>query len=293
KPQQGTTFALHLPLSLAVMRILLFNVANVPFALTASHVAEIIYLSPDTLIDIAGLPAFVHHNEFIPLTYLGELLRLPPATQATKSNQLLVIIVKNGNEKLGMVIDQLLDEHDMVIKPLPEHLRQLKLVSGMVLTGRSELVSVLQAAALIEQVRSQRGERHVAIASQKDNPSRSYRILVVDDSISTREIEKDVLQAHGYQVTLAEDGIDGLHRAQRETFDAVLTDVEMPRLDGFSLTAKLRQLERYQATPIIIVTSRAKEADRRRGIEVGADAYIVKGDFDQQSLLDTLHNLLD
>ena len=115
---------------------------------------------------------------------------------------------------------------------------------------------------------------------------------MVDDSLKTREIEKDVLEAYGYHVTLAEDGLDGLNKAQEGDFDAVLTDVEMPGMDGFSLTARLRQEEKYRNRPIIIVTSREKEEDKRRGIEAGADAYIVKGDFDQNNLVDTLRTLL-
>jgi two-component system chemotaxis sensor kinase CheA len=101
-----------------------------------------------------------------------------------------------------------------------------------------------------------------------------------------------VLEAHGYVVTLAEDGLDGLRKAQSGEFDAVLTDVEMPNMDGFTLTERLRQEEKYRNTPIIIITSREKEEDKRRGILVGADAYIVKGDFDQSGLVDTLRNLL-
>jgi DNA-binding response OmpR family regulator len=116
--------------------------------------------------------------------------------------------------------------------------------------------------------------------------------LVVDDSLNTREIEKEVLESHGFTVFLAEDGIDGWQKAMAGDYDAVLTDVEMPGMDGFALTRKLRGHEKYQHTPIIIITSRDKEDDRRRGIEVGADAYIVKGDFNQSSLVDTLRSLL-
>ena len=103
---------------------------------------------------------------------------------------------------------------------------------------------------------------------------------------------EDLLEAYGYQVTLAEDGLDGYRQAMDSAFDAVLTDVEMPNMDGFSLTARLRQEERYRHTPIIIITSREKEEDKRRGVQVGADAYIVKGDFDQSNLVDTLRTLL-
>jgi two-component system chemotaxis sensor kinase CheA/two-component system sensor histidine kinase and response regulator WspE len=101
-----------------------------------------------------------------------------------------------------------------------------------------------------------------------------------------------VLEAYGYRVTTAEDGLAGWQKALGGRFDAVLTDVEMPGLDGFALTARLRTNPHYQTTPIVIITSRETEQDKRRGIEVGADAYIVKGDFDQAGLLDTLRNLL-
>ncbi len=117
-------------------------------------------------------------------------------------------------------------------------------------------------------------------------------MLVVDDSLNTREIEKDVLQAYGYHVTLAEDGVDGLRKAMEGDFDAILTDVEMPHMDGFTLTARLREEDKYRDTPIVIITSREKEEDKRRGMQVGADAYIVKGDFDQNNLVETLRALL-
>jgi two-component system chemotaxis sensor kinase CheA len=128
--------------------------------------------------------------------------------------------------------------------------------------------------------------------AQNKDEGAVVNILVVDDSINTREIEKSILESYGYRVTLAEDGADGLEKAKGFIFDAVITDVEMPRLDGFSLTERLRKEESYRNTPIIIVTSREKEEDKRRGIQVGADAYIVKGSFDQTSLLETVQNLI-
>jgi two-component system chemotaxis sensor kinase CheA len=177
----------------------------------------------------------------------------------------------------------------MVIKPLPAHLSHLTMVSGMVMTGKNALISVLHAPTLLEMARKSRSQ---ARKTEEAVARTQTRILVVDDSLNTREIEKDVLEAHGYQVTLAEDGRDGLFKARNGEFDAILTDVEMPNMDGFSLTIALRQEERYRAVPIIIITSRQKEEDRRRGIEVGADAYIVKGDFDQSSLIDTLKSII-
>jgi len=160
----------------------------------------------------------------------------------------------------------------------------------MVVSDRNELVSVLHAPALLDAAR--RLHRPIDAAAPVQEEARHDRILVVDDSTSTREIEKDLLEAYGYQVTLAEDGIDGLEKALAEPFDAVVTDVEMPGMDGFSLVERLRAQEAYRAIPIVIVTSRHREEDKRRGAQAGADAYIVKSDFDQNSLVDTLRILL-
>lgn len=286
-PGKGTTFALRLPLSLAVMRVLVVSAGGESFGFTAQYVAQLLELPPDRLLTVAERDAVVIDNEFIPVVSLATLLGLPGARPVRSVLRLVVVRVRN--EKLALLVDELLDERDMVIKPLPEHLRHLPLVAGMVMTGRNTLVSVLHAPVLLDMARRARGG---ATEAPQAGAGDAVRILVVDDSLNTREIEKDVLEAHGYVVTLAEDGVDGLMKARAGDFDAILTDVEMPNMDGFTLTAALRQDERYRDRPIIIVTSREKEEDKRRGIQVGADAYIVKGDFDQSSLVDTLRTLL-
>ncbi|MBL1269106.1 MAG: hybrid sensor histidine kinase/response regulator [Halomonas sp.] len=282
----GTRFTLRLPLSLAMMRVLLVSVGGVNLGVTAPYVSELVECSSHSFIDAAGQRTLILRNEFVPVVSLAQLLELP-ATTAAADNTLL-LVVHQRHQKLALIIDSLIDERDMVIKPLPAHLRYLPLVSGMVSMGRNALVSLLHVPALLEASRhgTQRPNEELATAAL------AKRILVVDDSLNTREIEKDVLEAWGYHVTLAENGRDGLAKALAEPFDAILTDVEMPVMDGFALTARLRENEVYRYRPIIIITSREKEADRRRGIEVGADAYIVKGSFDQNNLVETLQALL-
>jgi two-component system, chemotaxis family, sensor kinase CheA len=286
----GTTFRLRLPLSLAVMRVLLCTVGGTPLGLTAQYVHQIVRIAAGEVLQVAGRPAFVLDNEFIPLVALADLLHLAGPAAGDAANR-LVVVVDGGTGKLGLMVDDLIEEADMVIKPLPPHLQRQPMASGMVVTGKNELVSILHVPKLADMARTARGEA-IARPRATTEQNREIRVLVVDDSLSTREIEKDVLEAHGYTVTLAEDGLDGWQKASAGDFDAVLTDVEMPGLDGFSLTVKLRQSERHRDTPIIIITSRESEADKRRGIEVGADAYIVKGDFNQTSLVDALRNLL-
>ena len=280
---RGTRFTLRLPLSLAMMRVLLVNVGGINLGITAPYVSELVECSTDAFIDAAGQRTLILRNEFVPVVSLASLLELP-TTSTTETT--LLLVVHQRHQKLALIIDSLIDERDMVIKPLPVHIRQLPLVSGMVSMGRNALVSLLHVPALLELT------RRSTLRPSAERTASTQRILVVDDSLNTREIEKDVLEAWGYHVTLAENGRDGLAKALAEPFDAVLTDVEMPVMDGFALTARLRENEVYRYRPIIIITSREKEADRRRGIEVGADAYIVKGSFDQNNLVETLQALL-
>lgn len=294
RPGSGTRFGLQLPASLAVMRVLLFEVGGRAFGLTAHQVAELIRVPRDQTLLVGDRPAMVLRNEFLPLVQAGDLPALQTTVGDATGSGWLVVVIQSRQTKLGLIVDRLLDERDMVIKPLPAHLRAGGLVAGMVVTGDNALVSILQAPALLELARRLRGETPLVNADRRASKAMhgGQHILIVDDSLNTREIEREILEAHGYRVTLAEDGLDGWQKALGGHFDAVITDVDMPGLDGFSLTTRLRGHEQYRSTPIVIVTSRQKPEDKQRGIQVGADAYIVKGDFNQSSLVDTLMNLL-
>ncbi|GAB0057168.1 Sensor histidine kinase RcsC [Candidatus Magnetaquicoccaceae bacterium FCR-1] len=294
----GTTLRLRVPFSLAMMRVLLVEVNGAHYGFTARHVGAIRRLSRSAVFSLGDRDMVILGNEFVPLLRLSELLDAPgavssgstPRTHAEEPFGMLVVVLAIRDEKLALEVDDLVDEHDMVIHPMPELLRMAPLVSGLVVTGENALVSVLHAPGLLERARRLRGG-HVATIPERREPGHD-RVLVVDDSLNTREIEKDMLEACGFRVTLAEDGLDGLRHALAEEFDAVLTDVEMPGMDGFSLTERLRREDRYRDKPIIILTSRDREEDKQRGMRAGADAYIVKGDFSQGNLVDTLRTLL-
>ena len=291
-PGKGTVFLLRLPVSLAVMRVLLVSSGGATFGFTAQYVAELVTIDPGALVRAAERDAFILRNEFVPVVPLAALLGLALPTSDPPPRQVLVVL-RVRNEKLAVRVDALLDERDLVIRPLPPHLGGLSMVSGMVDGAGHALVGVLHAPALLTAARRMRARPEVATnVPAMTGEAHAPAILVVDDSLNTREIEKDVLEAAGYRVTLAEDGVDGLDKALAGDFDAVLTDVEMPRMDGFTLTEQLRRDARYALRPIVIITSREKESDKQRGVEVGADAYIVKGDFDQNRLAETLKMLL-
>ena len=290
KEGYGTAFFIRLPLTLAVMRLLIVNAAGMPFAITSHYVSEIIRVPLDDLISVIDKKAVRLREELMPVTALEALLKLPSGDRKADRDKkdALIIIVRMGNEKVGLIVDHIEDEENMVIKSLPSHMRNIPLVSGITLSGKNEIINVLNIPAVIDAAR----EVSESKASKEAADKKSIRILVVDDSINTREIEQNILEAYGYNVTLAVDGMEALEKTKDFSYDLIITDVEMPRLDGFSLTERLRASEEYKGTPIIIVTSLEKEEDKRRGIRVGADAYIVKGAFDQSNLLETVQNLV-
>ncbi len=284
----GTSFHLKLPMNLALFRLLFVSAGGMEFAFPADAVEEALIISRDELIKVVDKNAFRLRNEVIPVEDLADLLSLPRAGAGDDAD-MLIAIVSTGKEKLGLSIDEVINEESAAVKPLPSHLKGIRVISGVTVRGRGKVVAVLSAPRLCAAARESKGRRPVPVEAQA---GRAPCVLVVDDSISTREIEKSILEAHGYQVIVAGDGLEALERTSERVFDAIVTDIEMPRLDGFSLTERLREDERHMHTPIIIVTSREREEDRKRGIMVGANAYIVKGAFDQGSLVETIENLI-
>ena len=283
---RGTRFLIRLPMTLAVMRVLLVEACGAKFAITTHYVTEIIRVSEAEIINVLNRKAIRLREELIPVAHLETVINLA-GNGGEKSGNHLVLITRVGNEKLGLIVDTLLDEEDMVIKSLPGHMKNIRLVSGVTISGRNEVINILHVPGLIKEA----GETKQAHGPEKKEIG-AARILVVDDSINTREIEKSILEAYGYAVDLAEDGMEAVEKTRAKRYDLVITDVEMPRLDGFSLTERLRKDDSYKDTPIIIVTSREKDEDKKRGILVGANAYIVKGAFDQTNLLETVQNLI-
>ncbi len=285
---KGTSFIIILPVTLAVMGVMLVAIRDRVFSMSNSYIKEIITADSGALIDVAGKKALRFRKELIPVEYLGALLGLGENDRSP--DELLIVLVQSGNEKMGIIVDSLVDEEQMVIKSLPAHLKGIRHVSGVAVSGANELLLLINVPEIIS-VAKEMSVRQTAETTGK-RLEEEINILVIDDSVSTREIEKNILEAYGYKVTLAGDGLEGMEKAGQFKYDLIVTDIEMPRLDGFSLTEKLREDEEYKDTPIIIVTSRESREDRLKGIQCGASAYIVKGSFDQSNLLDTIRNLI-
>ena len=288
KPGCGSTFLLRLPLNLAVFPLFLLSAGGKTCALPATAIVEMLSVKRSEIIEIVNKKAIRLREQLIPVEGLAAILGLPD-DERPKGTAATVVIIRDGEEKLALLVDDILGREEMVVKSLPVHLQKLSLVSGATIGERNSIINVLHAPELIKMA------REIAVPGsrvQKESWAVGAKVLVVDDSVNTRELEKSLLEAYGYNVATAEDGEDGWEKSRQTQYDLVITDVEMPRLDGFSLTERLRADDRYRAVPIIIVTSLEKEADKKRGIRVGASAYIVKGAFDQSNLMETVRSLI-
>jgi len=284
----GCSFEIRLPLTVAMMHLLTIKTADTLFAIPSANVDEIIRIPVSKMIHITDQNAIQLRDALIPIVLLHEVLRIPNQYHQMPKN-MLIVIVKNSDEKIGLIIDELKDEETLVIKPLPNHLKKTQWVSGVVISGKNEIVNVLHIPKIIEEANNRQCPQN---QQQEQTEKKPPHILVVDDSLSTREIEKSILESYGYTVSIASDGLEGYHMALKTHYDLVLTDVEMPKMNGFELTNKLRKTKSYENIPIILLTSMDRLEDKKRGIASGANAYIVKGDFDQSNLIEVIENLI-
>lgn len=283
---EGTTFYLRLPPNLAVFPLLLMTVSGKTCAIPATSIVEMHSVPADSLIGIVNKRAVRLREQLIPVEMMAALLHLPVPAEKEDA-QVLMVVIQDGNERMGLIVDDVIGREDMVVKPLPIHMRTLRMVSGVTVGPEDSIINVFHAPELLRAARQlgDSGRRPPTTPKERDTT-----ILVVDDSFNTREIEKSILEAHGYVVVTAGDGEEALEKTHEETYDLIVTDIEMPKMDGFTLTETLRN--EHNNVPIIIVTSREKDEDKKRGIRVGANAYIVKGAFDQSNLLDTVRSLI-
>ncbi|MFB3885947.1 MAG: response regulator [Thermodesulfobacteriota bacterium] len=289
---QGTKFTLVLPLTIAIIQVLLVKVQGMLFALPMLSITENIKVDMKEVFTLEGRMAILVREQVVPLVKLSEVLRLPAPEDGEEENkELFVAIAASLENRVGFIADEIIGDEEVFLKSLGKHLGKVHHVSGAVILGSGEVVPVLDIPELIASSALQ-----VPVVSDKRDSHRVKRkenkILVVEDVFSTRELEKSILEAHGYVVDTAVDGLDALDRMSAGHYDLIISDVEMPRMDGFELCRHVKQREHWKDIPFVMVTSMQKEEDKRRGLEVGAAAYIVKSGFEQTNLLDTIERLV-
>ncbi|MEG4006712.1 hybrid sensor histidine kinase/response regulator [Microcoleus sp. Pol11C1] len=316
-PGKGCTFRLQISTSLATANVLIVIVEDIPYALPVEFVDTAQQVSQSEIFAIEGKETILSNGQPLSVAHLTDLLELnnrqgwqknrylrqESGSEALRKNQnyflnstsskMPCIVLKVGEERLGLFVDALIDEQDVVMKPQSQLLKRVRNVSGATILGTGEVCMVLNPHDLIKSVRQQVSSRMVAGArSQLETASRKQVILLAEDSIATRTQEKRILEGAGYEVVTAVDGLDAFHKLKTRNFDAVISDIQMPNLDGLALTIKIREQKEYSELPIILVTSLASDEDRKRGADAGANAYISKGTFNQDVLVDTLKRLV-
>ena len=213
-----------------------------------------------------------------------------PASPATARQTVIVAEASEG--RFGILVEAVHEEQELVFKELRGPLRNQKTFTGAALLGNGDIVPILDVNALFELASRAPSADRRADAPRRRAAPRICRVLVVDDSLVAGELQKNILLAAGYESEIASDGVEALECLHRKEWDLVVADVDMPRMTGFELTERIRADEQFRDIPVIIVTSRDTVDDRRRGFEAGADAYVLKREFDQSQLLDTVRRLI-
>jgi two-component system chemotaxis sensor kinase CheA len=287
EPGRGTAFTLSLPATLHGMRALVARDGGQPFALAATEVERVARVTPDRLRTSDGRPVLVLDAP-VPAAPLSHVLGLAAGPWDPAARRLAVVL-SMGGRRGALLVEDVLAERELALEPLGEGLASQPFVAGAALLAAGDLALVLRSDELLDALRAA-----PAAAPQRAAPAaRKRRIVLADDAATTRALARSLLEAAGYEVAVAPDGEAALALLSQNGADLVLSDVEMPRMDGIELTRAVRATPRLAKTPVVLLTGLASEEDRRRGLEAGADAYLVKSSFDQRVLLDTVAELLE
>lgn len=290
---KGTKFTLILPLTIAIIQVLMVKVQDMLFGLPMLAITECVKVRMEDISTTGGRMALPFRDQIVPLVKLSEILGLPSMSEEGEKPQRekMVVMANSLDRQVGFMVDEIVGKDEVFIKSLGSHLGKVKNVSGAMILPTGEVVVVLDIADLIAQSAFSRPLVTGKRIPLKPKP-KEKRILVVEDAFSTRELEKSILETHGYLVDTAVDGLDALDRVTTAQYDLIVSDIEMPRMDGFELCKTLKDKDEYKDIPFVMVTALQREEDKRRGIEVGASAYIVKSAFEQTNLLDTIERLV-
>jgi two-component system chemotaxis sensor kinase CheA len=290
---QGTRIEISVPLLVSTHSVLLVECRRHRFALPGRAIDRLCRLRLKDIEWFEGAECFKLDGQPVPLARLADLLELPEQPHAPgweAGGVIAVAVLRSGSQRVGLAVDALLDQREALIEDLGVPAAMAGLATGGIPMEDGGVAVVVSPQLLME--RFQRGGRPPGPAAEAAAGKKAATILVVDDSITTRALEKSILEAHGYKVRVAVDGLEALEQLRAEPVDLVITDLAMPRMDGFELVEKLKSDKRLAGLPVIIVTSLDKREDQERGLALGANAYIVKRKFDQRELLSVVRQIL-
>jgi two-component system chemotaxis sensor kinase CheA len=286
---KGTTFRLTIPLTLAIIRALMIRVGDAVFAMPTASIEETLRIDPSEIIKVEGREVIRRQRRTVPLVRLSDILDVP--ANGSEGTKIPIATVGFSGHRMGFIVDALVGEQQIVIKPLGSHLQKVDNVAGVTILGAGEVVPILNVPDLMDNARHRASRKSGAVKEKERTGPR--KILICEDSFTTRELERSIFEAAGYEVEVAMDGAMGLAKLREGLeVDAVVSDVQMPNMTGFELTRAIKSDANLQEIPVIIVTSLERDEEKAEGIDAGADAYITKSVFNQDTLLDTVERLI-
>ncbi|WP_013324326.1 hybrid sensor histidine kinase/response regulator [Gloeothece verrucosa] len=299
-PDHGCTFRMQMRSSVATLQVMLVTVNGIIHAIPLEFVRQTLLVSPEDIYTLEGRPTISLKDEAISVAKMGEVLELPEVISGISAKKrslkkerfISLVVLKVESDQLALIIDDLLEVLDVVIKPQSDILKRVRNIIGATILGTGDVCMIINPPDILKSV----AKSDIAVVeSETEKEAESVVkpvILLTEDSIAVRTQEKRILEKAGYEVVVAVDGMDGYNKLRTRDFDAVISDVQMPNMDGLEFVAKIRQHPEYRELPVILVTSLASEDDKRRGASAGANAYIVKDQFNQEMLLETLERLV-
>jgi len=288
----GTTIKLQVPFTLAILRCVLALVEETVYILPMHFLEGTLRVKLEHLQTDRGMPLVQFRQEMIPVYNLRELLGFDSKLGwPQQDGHLMILVLSYSQQRVGVVVDKVLREDEVVTKTFGDPLAgQVRLVSGSTLLRGEEIGLILNVIELFEEIRKR--QFRVPEIAAPTGEKRKVQVLVVDDSLTSRIVQRNVLEQAGYEVDLAENGMEALEKIEKKDYAILMVDIEMPGMDGFELTRKVRAIPKTKRTPIIIVSTRSGEEDKRKGIEVGAQGYMVKSRFDPQELVKMIKHLI-
>ncbi|WP_053137374.1 hybrid sensor histidine kinase/response regulator [Pseudomonas sp. MIACH] len=290
---QGSRFHLEVPLTLSVVRSLVVEVGEEAYAFPLAHIERMCDLAPDDIVQLEGRQHFWHEGRHVGLVAASQLLQRPPGQNNDET--LKVVVIRERDAIYGIAVERFIGERTLVVLPLDARLGKVQDISAGALLDDGSVVLIVDVEDMLRSVdkllNTGRLER-IARRSQQATEAPRKRVLVVDDSLTVRELQRKLLLNRGYEVAVAVDGMDGWNALRSEDFDLLITDIDMPRMDGIELVTLLRRDSRLQSLPVMVVSYKDREEDRRRGLDAGADYYLAKASFHDDALLDAVVELI-
>lgn len=290
-PGQGTRFILVLPTTVATFRVVVVRTGESLFALPTMNIEMVARVKRHEIKTVENRETMQCDGQAIPLLWLADVIGLPSRTVEANGN-LQAVVINFAENRIAFRVDEIITEQEAFVKGLGKQLKHVENIAGVTVLGSGQVVPVLNVPDIIKSAVNRASAAASIPVKTRESDQGKKSVLVVEDSITARTLLKNILELAGYDVRTAVDGMDALTVLKAEDIDLVVSDVEMPRMNGFDLTRKIRNDKRIAEMPVILVTSLESREDRETGIDAGANAYIVKSSFDQGNLLGVIKRFI-